>query len=63
MDKIICKEIEALIVVSDELVERASVSGSRLGHECIQGLANLQGQDREGGTPVRAPANRCMEER
>ena len=41
MDKIIRKEIEALIVASDELIEKASVSGSGLGHECIQDLASI----------------------
>lgn len=41
MDKIIRKEIEALIVESDKLVDKASVSDSGLGHECIQGLASI----------------------
>lgn len=41
MDEIIRKEIEALIVEADELVDKATASGSGLGHEYIQGLASI----------------------
>ena len=41
MDNKIRKEIEKLIVTADELVEKASVSGSALGQECVQELSSM----------------------
>lgn len=41
MDQVIRKEIEALIVAADELVDKASVSGSGLGHEYVQVLTSM----------------------
>ncbi len=41
IDKIIQKEIDALITTSDELVEEASISDSGLGHESVQRLTSI----------------------
>ena len=41
IDRLVQKEIDALIVTSNELVETASISDSSLGHESVQRLTSI----------------------